>query len=557
MDGLNHTADGSQLSHSIKVFAGAEPQDLPSVDIGSNTKLQCLLTIAFGVVCFLACIICSIVFLVTSTTAHISPMIYLPNGLPGEALSFIVNIILTQCLEGLAYVHSISLRWALLKENRLVFNTNIRLTTSSSISRPNSWYINSISAMLLILCYGATSTLVMPRFNLDMGTSYESHLNVIALLALGLALFGQTLLAVWCYYDNLRDIPSWSSNPLNTTITMMNQQSVQHREGRCIDSVQARDTSEARPMLPHTKQPSQWQISTSARHAMIFIWALTGLSIVWFLTIVLVARSNMIGTINEVQPQASSTWPSTWHFSLAWNPSANLIVGIISMTTYFNAVFFSLDYIEQMSFVPALIVSLLFVCVIQGLQTLGLHCAELIVNLSRDEDVWRDLDAQGYPGRTNNVLATPPFLAALMSWKYGMLLIFKSLLHWLLGQSTQSSFTSTSGAERVWFTMNYARLFVYVICATAFASALMFLTLKKPKGPQPATYGHIQTLADVIDDWTLDKNGQFWWGDKGCREEVRHAGMSSRKEDLGLIHMNARYAGEVRSRCLYIRKAEC
>lgn len=165
----------------------------------------------------------------------------------------------------------------------------------------NSWYINSISATLLILCYGATSILVLPRVDSFEGTYLRTYVNMIALLALGLALFGQTLLAIWCYYDNLRDIPSWSSNPLNTTVTMLNQQLVQHREGRCIDSVQIPDTSEGRPILPRTQQPSQWQVSTSARHANIFTWILVGLSFVWFLTIVLDTRSNMIGAISPVR----------------------------------------------------------------------------------------------------------------------------------------------------------------------------------------------------------------------------------------------------------------
>ena len=254
--------------------------------------------------------------------------------------------------------------------------------------------------------------LVMTRFDLDNGMSYESHMKLIALLALGLALLGQFLLAIWCYCDNLRDVPSWSSNPLNTTVTIMNEQSVKHREARCMASVQIRHTLEARPMLPGAEQPSEWQISTSARHAMILAWALTRLSIVWFLVVVLVARSNMISMINEVNPPSNSRWPSTWHFSLAWNPSANLIVKSLSLTTYFNAVFLSLDYIDQaqsMPFVAALIVGLLFVCVIQGLQTLGVHCAELIVNLSRDEDVRRETDAQSRRGGTKGVLTTPPF----------------------------------------------------------------------------------------------------------------------------------------------------
>jgi hypothetical protein len=194
-----------------------------------------------------------------------------------------------------------------------------------------------------------------------------------------------------------------------------------------------------------------------------------------------------------------------------------------------------------MPFDAAVVVSLMFVCAIQGLQTLGLYCAELIVNSSRDEDVWRAVDAQDPSRRENHVLLTPPSLAALMSWKYGFLLIFKSLLHWLLGQSVQPAF----GRGNVFFTMNYARLFVYVICTTVFATIITSLTVMKPKGPKPATYGHIQTIADVIDDWILDENGRFWWGDKGGREGVRHAGMSSQRKELGPIWMSAPYAGEI------------
>jgi hypothetical protein len=141
--------------------------------------------------------------------------VFLLEGFPGEATFFIANIILTQCLEGLGYVHSVSLRWALLKENRLVFNTNVRLFTSSKISRPNTWYMNFISAMLLILCHGATS----------------------------------------CYYNNLCGIPSWSSNPLNTTVTMLRLQSLWHRAGRCIVPAQIPDTSKGTPI--HPKPPTQ------------------------------------------------------------------------------------------------------------------------------------------------------------------------------------------------------------------------------------------------------------------------------------------------------------
>lgn len=530
---------------STKILTGAERRDwLPPVDNALGTGLQCRLTIIFGIVCSLACIACSIGYWVTS---HGPANIFIHSDLPGEAASFIVNLILTQCLEGLAYVHSVSLRWALLKENRLVFNTNIRLMTSSNRSRANSWYINAISAALLILCYAATSMLFIPRVDADYGTLYETHVNLLALLALGLALLGQTVLAIWCYYSNLRDIPTWSSDTLNTTVLMLDQQLVRHREGRCIESMQVRDIlgeeQESAPKLPSPQQPSQWQLIPTARHALIFIWILAGLSFVWFLTIVLVARGNMIGAINQVEHLPNATW----HFSMTWNATSNPVVESLGGTYFFNAVFFNLDWaqsIPDMPFVPALIANLLFVCAIQGLQTLGLHFSELIINLSRDEDVWRSLDAYGRSNAVKtSVLEKAPFLAALTSWKYIVLVIFKSLLHWLLGQSSQASVELLE--DRVWLTMNYSRLFIYAICATTFALVITFIACMKPKGPQPATYGHIQTLADVIDDWNLDDDRRFWWGDKGCSgtDGVRHAGMSCNKDYLGEIQMKELYAG--------------
>jgi hypothetical protein len=554
IDEFHDTDESEQHSQSTKVFTTGQPHSpLPPVDIGVSTKIQVLLVIVLGIACCLACIGYTIGVWSKTTRHRRPPIVLLPDGLPGEASSFIANIILTQCLEGLAYVHSISLRWALLKENRLVYNTNIRLFTSSRISRPNSKYTNAISAALLIICYGSTSTLVIPSIDSEDPADEshnETYLNLIALLTLGLALLGQTLLAIWCYWDNLLDIPSWSSNPLNTTVTMLNQQMVKHREDRCMHPVQVPHTSEGGPELPQARQPSQWQASRSARYALTFTWILVGLAFIWWLTIVLLARSNMMGlikTIGDMNGKPLTGPNATWHFSLDWNPIANSAVDL-SSTSYYNAVFFSLDPEQQggaetaMPIVATLIVSLLFVCAIQGLQTLGLHCAELIINLSRGEDVWRALDAQRRSGNKDPVLATPPFFAALFSWKSNMLTIFKSLLHWLLGQSLQPSI-SRVGFGSVFFTMIYARLFVYVVCTIIFASAIAFLTFVKPKGPQPVTYGHIQTIADLVDDWTLDEKGRFWWGDKGYKDGIRHAGMSCQKNGLGPIEMDALYAG--------------
>lgn len=62
----------------------------------------------------------------------------------------------------------------------------------------------------------------------------------------------------------------------------------------------------------------------------------------------------------------------------------------------------------------------------------------------------------------------------------------------------------------------------------ALALFTTLLVQHKPKGPQPATYGHLQTLCDLIDAWPERVEQTFFWGDKadGTGDEVRHAGTS-------------------------------
>jgi hypothetical protein len=95
------------------------------------------------------------------------------------------------------------------------------------------------------------------------------------------------------------------------------------------------------------------------------------------------------------------------------------------------------------------------------------------------------------------------------------------------------------------FEMVYSRLIVYAILAVLVAAFGTYLALKRPRGCQPATLGHLQTLVDLIDDWKTDQDGRMWWGDKSQLEleaEVRHAGTCSDKTVLGPI-CTAKYAG--------------
>ncbi len=68
------------------------------------------------------------------------------------------------------------------------------------------------------------------------------------------------------------------------------------------------------------------------------------------------------------------------------------------------------------------------------------------------------------------------------------------------------------------------------IALLVFSACMTYLAIHKPKGPQPAAYGHIQTLANLIDDW--NPSMKMWWGHKSIGdaekdgERVYHAGES-------------------------------
>lgn len=100
----------------------------------------------------------------------------------------------------------------------------------------------------------------------------------------------------------------------------------------------------------------------------------------------------------------------------------------------------------------------------------------------------------------------------------------------------------------------YPRMLIYTILTVALAAFATFLALRRRKGSQPATFGHIPTLGNLIDDWRTDENWRMWWGDKSppLSEDTgylspssylaRHAGTSPDKSMVRPIHLEPQYA---------------
>ncbi|KAJ5458071.1 hypothetical protein N7475_009459 [Penicillium sp. IBT 31633x] len=534
-------ASDEQKQSLIEQLLHEDEQSGPTVDTASSTRYGCIAAIATGVILSLFCLISGTYILVTEKR-KLGILVTLSSA-GQETVTLAINVVLALCTDGMMFVHSASLRWALYREQRLEFNTNIRLFTSSKKFGPNKWYINVIALACLVLSYAASSVLFMsaPLLVYDPTRSHPPTLiSATALVALGLGLIGQALIAIWCLVSS-RNIPTWSSNPLNTALAVLQKGDLTHRPGRCMLSVHQKHAPN-QPTDPMKRQGNMFGVQRIVRYIIAVMWILAVLAIAWPTAIAALLKSWAREAISyDAGPEAEC-----WKFSFQWFPN--------SYGCYENQVTLALSpamnddlkYDLDFSYGTQTVLCVLFVCLIQASQTIALHCLELLVNLSRDEGVWRRAYSEKKEA-SGTQRATDPFRAAVSSWENIIQFISKAVMHWIIGQSLIPSIMEgdyDSSHPAIQFQMIYSRLFVYAILAVFLAAFGTYLASKRPQGNQPAALGNLQTLVDLIDDWKTDKNGRMWWGDKTESEdsEVRHAGTCYEKTELGPIRI-AKYAG--------------
>jgi hypothetical protein len=129
-------------------------------------------------------------------------------------------------------------------------------------------------------------------------------------------------------------------------------------------------------------------------------------------------------------------------------------------------------------------------------------------------------------------------------------------MHWIIGRSVLPSIgledngdSYTSYQNGFQFDMVYSRLIIYAILAILLAVFATYLASQKTRGCQPATFGHLQTLADLVNDWETDQKGRLWWGDKtlfgkaDADGQTRHVGTSWDRTMLSPICAGAGYSG--------------
>ncbi|KAH7909421.1 hypothetical protein BJ138DRAFT_1114999 [Hygrophoropsis aurantiaca] len=487
-----------------KSVVGTDVYD-PSSKLRRIVVVGVAISIIFGIACLVTGIAISL--LPHKTVMH-SGIVALPvgRGWSHELLPLLLTLCVAMCTESIGFMHSVALRSALASESRLRFNTNLRLLNvarTRSWMNPNGLLCNATMSILLILSY--TSSLLSM---ISEGVGYPQfqwyiHISNIPVIVLGVTILLQAVIAI----AGIRatKVLTWSSSAFDMTAALVHHTQITPADRLCMNSVSQSDAC-AGPKTPSAKQPSAWQAHRSIRRIIILLWVLIIVCVTWGWIVVALWKRYDNG----------KSIPALGHWNFFPDERSNaLSYGI------------PLDGNSWYGW----IVCFANMAIVQGPLTLALHCSEVIVNVVRDESNWRAATSEGGTKMMRN-----PLKSVLGNWLNVVLLIAKPVLHWMFGLSLYIRYRFGTPVH-ISITMYTVQIWNLAMALLIFAVGCTIVALRRPRGPQPAAYGHIQTLANLIDEWSPT----MWWGHKEDGVPYCHAGTSN--HPLPDIKMDSVYAG--------------
>lgn len=301
------------------------------------------------------------IFVSKNTISSGVVVISLQNSWEKELLCLGLNLMVTACTEAIGFVHGIALRSSLASQRRLDFNTNLRLLSAANgLFNPNGTMCNIVMALLLIVSY-SSSLLVALSVDMDSSSGVADAelaicISEVPLIVMGVALLLQAIIALAS--ARAADILTWSSSPFDITAALVHHAHVVPEPGQCMHGVG--DNAPPGPRVPSRAQPSAWRAHSSVRKVVMTLWALVVVCVVWGVVIVHLSDHDMSHVMKS------------WSFF----PQAQSHVIAYSIPIAGGVYWYWLLYYLNMA-------------AIQGPLTLALHCSELVVNVIRDEKVWR------------------------------------------------------------------------------------------------------------------------------------------------------------------------
>lgn len=578
---------------------------LPLYDKSKATERLVLVGLGLVWTSGIACIAGASVILARPSYFSVnSQTLQLPAGLTSAnnsagVYAFIVTVLITLCTESTGFIHDVSLRWNLFEERRLNWTSSLRLLTTSKVTLATGSLSNVLYFFTLAVAYTASSQLFVvtafstgrtvgnnPPDNAPYGSTWNGTGTLAsgaALMTLGSCLIGQAALVSWIYCASRRRIKTWSSNSLTIMLACVSADG--GLAGASKFPKKSSLLSTAARLSSKLNRPSEYQLESplsnatprkkqeslastrkaAARWAFAILSVLPILVLVWAGIVLHAWKKNGV-SISWAELSSDTTKISriasgdNW----AWAPA-------IQPFEWQQG-----GWSEAPPMSPSTVsfIILIIVCCVQAYLTFALHCAEVLVNSARDQATWEKAanhlrsEAGGSP-LGQNVIAT--FLSYhLRSKSTGaplnqnvvtsflsnppnvFLLASKSVAHWLFNRSLLPCIflaTSTNSAPvgKGW-QVSQTQIFLFGVPVLILAVVLLllltltlYLVCRRPKGPQPSTFGHVQTLAEVIDDW--GDGAELFWGDKGLTEGgvYRRAGTAGTASGVGPIYFETEY----------------
>lgn len=394
-----------------------------------------------------------------------------------------LNLIVVICTESLGYIHAKTQQWSLWEENRLEFNTNIRLFSYARRSWANGVVLSTLSLLALTMSYTSTSAILLSEDHEHDagggGEMVELSFSRAGPICLGISLLVQALIC----FVGLRTtrIKTWSSHPLLNAMVVRDQSLGSGGDGHKANFYQHHIVgSYAALRQQGMSQPSAFRFHRSVR------------TMLWTLGVTLLMMTIWMSVVlwDALRTHSGSSWAL---LPIRGGESSDSS----SDSPWVVLTFFTVIPGREMRVLAQIALTL----VIQLFVTVGLHISELAVLLSRDEDAWRG--AAG-PSSHGADIQSSSFLTVLKSWKSLALLLFKPVIHWMYGLAMYITYDGLvmMAPQLVYLIGLWLLLILFVL----------FLSFKKPPGGlQPATYGHLPTLVELLHDCRRDSRGRLFW----------------------------------------------
>lgn len=404
-------------------------------------------------------------------------------------VQLLLNFLVTIILDTTNYIHATTLKWAIFKEGRLKFNSNVRLFTSAGACGPNSWYMNSISLLGLAISYGATSAaitdvVIVGQWNEDTHeveygpseTSDVIDINGLAIFALGVGIFLQVGVSTYSLLCS-NEVKTWNNNLLSNARAWL--------DGNEPTYDSSKDTHLEFTFSSRGVQDSMLSIAPHVQIVRRLIWGFCALFSIWSMSqgIVTATTGYMAENFGDFSGGAEGYW------------------------RFYGAMYW--DY-KKITKSPPYWLGLIIQIIAQSFLTFALHCVELLFNLSRDEAVWRELETVG--------VDADPSMRSNFSRQTLIMLVMKAIIQWVFGYALTADVS-----------VNIALLPIIALMVLFIVLAIgsEYMLRKRPRGSLPASYGNFERVTRLVDDWD---HARLFWGDKGCfKDGVYRAGTAGRR----------------------------